>query len=229
MRVVITGTNRGIGLELARQYLARGDTVEAGVRDMTRAEALRRLGGEHPGRLRIHPCDVTDDDSVRAFARAVGQEPVDVLINNAGVLGKLSPLEELDFEDMLHTYSVNALGALRVTVALLPAIRKSTVRKIAHLSSGMASIADNTSGGAYGYRMSKAALNMASRSLAVDLRDEGIISVVINPGWVRTDMGGAGAPTPVEVSVAGIIARIDAMTMEDSGSFLSWRGHKLPW
>jgi NAD(P)-dependent dehydrogenase (short-subunit alcohol dehydrogenase family) len=229
MRVVITGANRGIGLEFARRHLERGDVVEAAVRDPARAGDLKKLADASSGKLRIHPCDVGADASVRAFASGLGGEAVDVLINNAGVMGKMQGLEALEFDALLRTIDVNAVGALRVVSALLPLLRKGHGRKIAHITSGMGSIGDNTSGGAYGYRMSKAALNMASRSIAVDLRGEKIISVVINPGWVKTDMGGSGAPTPVEESVRAMMRLVDGLTLEQSGSFLDYRGHTWPW
>lgn len=231
MRFVISGANRGIGLELVKQLLARGDSVEAGVRDPDRATELMQLGKSPRGasQLRVHPLDVAKDQSARDFAAAIGDRAVDVLINNAGILGKMQSLEELDFEDMLHTYRVDALGALAVTRALLPAMRKGSTRKLVHISTGMASISDNTSGGAYGYRMAKAALNIASKSMAVNLRGERFISVVVNPGWVQTEMGGAGAPTPVHESAAGILERIDKLTLDQSGSFLDYRGGTLAW
>lgn len=232
MRYVVTGANRGIGLELVRQLLERGDTVEAGARDPSSARELASFA-KRPHRegskLRVHAVDVADDASVRAFARSIGDVPVDVLINNAGVLGKMQSLEELDLEDVVHTYRVNALGALAVTRALLPNLRKGGARKVVHISTGMASIADNTSGGAFGYRMSKAALNIASKSMAVNLRGERIISVVMNPGWVQTDMGGSGAPTTVHDSAAGILQVTDALSLEKSGQFLDYRGGTLAW
>jgi NAD(P)-dependent dehydrogenase (short-subunit alcohol dehydrogenase family) len=231
MRFVVTGTSRGIGLELVRQLLARGDVVEAVVRDPERARELAQLGKTPSGaaNLRIHRCDVTDDASVRALAAALDGRAVDVLVNNAGVLGKMSPLEELDLEDMVASYRTNALAPLAVTRALLPNMRRSDVRKVVHISTGMASIGENTSGGAYGYRMSKAALNIAAKSLAINLRGERFVSVVLNPGWVQTEMGGVGAPTPVKESVVGILSVIDRLTLEQSGSFLDYRGGVLPW
>ncbi|MCS6913825.1 MAG: SDR family oxidoreductase [Myxococcota bacterium] len=229
MRIVVTGTSRGIGLEFVRQYLARGDTVEAAARNPAQAPALLALQQAHPETLRVHSCDVADDASVAAFARALGDDPVDVLINNAGVLGGARALTELDPADLLRSYSVNAVGPVRVTRALLPLVLRSPVRKVVGISSGLGSIADNTSGGYYGYRMSKAALNMFARSLAVDFRDQGLISVVINPGWVQTDMGGPSAPTPVAESVGLMIALIDRLTQQDSGCFLHFRGSVFPW
>jgi NAD(P)-dependent dehydrogenase (short-subunit alcohol dehydrogenase family) len=234
MRVVVTGANRGIGLELVRQLLARGDHVEACVRDPERATALRELAGEA---LRVHRVDVTEPASIAELARTLGDAPVDLVINDAGVyggshqsLGQLArDSSPSAWADLASTYAVNAIGALRVTVALLPHVRRGTGKKLVHITSGMGSIADNTSGGYYAYRMSKAALNMMSKSLAVDLRGEGILSVVINPGWVQTDMGGVNAPTPVGDSVRGILTQIDAAALEHSGEFLNWKGGRYAW
>lgn len=228
MRVVITGTSRGIGLELTRQYLARGDSVEAGARHPEASEPLLALQRAHPDLLRLHTCDVTDDESVRAFAHSIGEVAVDLLINNAGVVGKGS-LESFDPEDLVRTYRTNAVGPLLVTRALLPALRRAKGAKIVHITSGMGSIGDNTSGGAYGYRMSKAALNMASKNLSLELAPEGIISLVINPGWVKTDLGGPRATISVEESARLMIERIDAAGPAESGSFLNYRGGTFVW
>lgn len=225
MHIVLTGANRGIGLELARQYLARGDAVTAGVRSPADARELASLGGE---RLRVLACDVAHEPSVRAFAEQVAG-PVDVLINNAGLRVRPDELDD-DLEGALRMFAVNALGALRVTRALLSLLRAAPRARVANLSSGLGSIADNTSGGAYGYRMSKAALNMASRSLAQDLAAFGVCVVALSPGWVQTDMGGAGATLPVEDSVRGMLEVIDRMGPKDSGQFLDHRAGKTwPW
>lgn len=229
MRFIVTGANRGIGLELVRQLAARGDVIEAGARTPSEADELSAITAGAEGRVRVHACDIASDESVRAFAESIGDAPVDILINNAGVLGKMQRFEDLDVEDITRTFSVNALGPVRVARAVLPLLRRGGAKKIAHVSTGMGSITDNTSGGAYGYRMSKAALNMASRSMAVDLRGEGIISVVLNPGWVKTDMGGRGATTPVAESVARMLGIVDRLTLEQSGSFIDFRGHTLSY
>lgn len=229
MRVVVTGTNRGIGLELVRQLVQRGDTVEATARNPGSATELKGLRDRAPDRLRIHALDVSDDRSVEAFASALGGEAIDLLINNAGVGSFGDGLEDLDTQQVLHTFNVNAVGPLRVTRALLPNLRRGQRRCIAHLTSRMGSIADNGSGGSYAYRMSKAALNMASRSMAVDLAPERIISVVIHPGWVQTDMGGPGATTTPEESVRAMLRLIDGLRQEDSGKFFHTNGQLLPW
>lgn len=228
MNLVITGANRGIGLELTRQSLALGNTVHAGTRDPAQAQELTALVGASGGRLHVHALDVTSDESVRAFAAAL-TGPMELLINNAGLRTRRDDLEDLSLEDALRMLQVNALGTLRVTRALLPRLREARGAKIASLSSGLGSIADNTSGGGYGYRMSKAALNMATRSLAQDLRGEGILSVAISPGWVQTDMGGASAPTPVSESAAGLLAVLDRLGLQDSGSYFDFRGERIAW
>lgn len=228
MNLVITGANRGIGLELTRQSLARGDTVHAGAREPAQAQVLTALARASGGRLHVHDLDVTRDESVSAFAAAL-TAPVDLLINNAGRRTRSDDLEDLSLEDALQMLEVNALGALRVTRALLPRLREARGARIASLSSGLGSISDNTSGGGYGYRMSKAALNMATRSLAADLRGEGLIAVAISPGWVQTDMGGASAPTQVSESATGLLTVLDRLTPGDSGGFFDFRGKRIDW
>jgi len=230
MRALVTGANRGIGLELVRQLSARGDTVDACARTPDTATDLKALAGD---KVRLHALDVTDAASVRALATALGDAAIDVVFNVAGIEGGPQSLRELaddlSLDAVTSTFDVNAAGALRVTVAVLPHVRRGTVKKLVHVTSGMGSISDNGSGGSYAYRMSKAALNMMSKSLAVDLKSEGITSVVINPGWVQTDMGGSRAPTPVDESIRGMLSVIDAATLADSGEFLNWKGNRYPW
>ena len=227
MRCVVSGANRGIGLELVRQLVARGDQVDAGVRVPEEAGELRALAAGD--RLRVHRLDHLDPDSIQGLAAALGGAPVDLLINNAGVYGgSRQHLPNIDLEDAVRTFRVNALGPLQMTLALLANL-KAARGKVIHVTSGMGSIGDNNSGAFYAYRMSKAALNMMSRSLAVDLRGAGVASAVINPGWVKTDMGGPGAPTPVEESVRGMLREIDAFTIEHTGAFLDWKGRPYPW
>ena len=231
MRTVVTGANRGIGLELVRQLARRGDEVEACARNPAEAQALKALAG---AKVRLHRLDVADDKSVSALAQALAGAPIDIVFNVAGVYGGPGQsvrqmAEDLLLADVAHTYQVNAIGALRVAVALLPNVRQGAIKKLVHVTSGMGSIDDNTSGGYYAYRMSKAALNMMSRSLAVDLKREGIASYVINPGWVQTDMGGSSAPTRVEDSVEAILREVDRATLADSGEFLDYKGGRLTW
>ncbi|MEZ4365392.1 MAG: SDR family oxidoreductase [Kofleriaceae bacterium] len=227
---VVTGAGRGIGLELVRQLAARGDRVFAVARRPAAATALTELAATTGDRVTVIGADVTSDEEVAALATTIGDQAVDVLINNAGVYGGPNQsLANLDLADCARIFEVNALGPLRVTRALLPQLRRRAGAKLLHVTSGMGSIGDNTSGGDYGYRMSKAALNMASKSLAVDLRRVGICSAVINPGWVQTDMGGPNATTTVEASVAGILRQLDLLSLSTSGTFLDWSGASYPW
>jgi NAD(P)-dependent dehydrogenase (short-subunit alcohol dehydrogenase family) len=226
---LVTGANRGIGLELVRQLAQRGDTVDAAARDPGAATELRGLAELHPGKVHLHRCDVRDDASVRATAAAVGGRTIDVVINNAGVMGKMLSLEDVDCADAVATFDANALGPLRVTRAFLPHLARAERPRVAQISSGMGSIGDNTSGGAYAYRMSKAALNMANRSMSVDLSARGVCCVVINPGWVQTDMGGREAPIPVEESVSRMIGIFEQLTLDDSGGFFDYRGGRFAW
>jgi len=217
--IVITGANRGIGLELARQFKDRGDHVVAACRKPS--EELTKLDVEV-----IEGLDVTDDASVGELAKALGDRTVDVLVNCAGILSDES-LSDLDFDRMRRQFEVNSLGPLRVTAALRGNLGEGS--KVAIITSRMGSIEDNTSGGRYGYRMSKVAVNMAGRSLANDLREAGVAVVILHPGFVRTDMpGGQGLIDPPE-SAAGLIARIDELTMETTGTFRHENGEELPW
>jgi len=217
--VCITGANRGIGLELARQFRDRGDEVVA---------ICRRPSGELAGlgvRV-VDGIDVTDGAEVRRLAERLDGETIDVLVNNAGVLSDES-LDDLDFDRIRRQFEINSLGPLRVTAALRRNLGAGS--KVAIVTSRMGSIDDNTSGGRYGYRMSKAAVNMAGRSLAHDLRPDGVAVVILHPGFVRTDMTGhSGLVDPPE-SAAGLIARIDELTLETSGSFRHANGEHLPW
>jgi len=217
--VCITGANRGIGLELARLFSERGDEVVAGCR--TASDGLADLGVRV-----VDGVDVTDDAAVERLVDSLNGAPVDILVNNAGLLSDES-LDDLDFDRMRRQFEINSLGPLRVTAALRRNL--GTGSKVAIVTSRMGSIEDNTSGGRYGYRMSKVAVNMAGRSLTHDLRPDGIAVVILHPGFVRTEMtGNTGLIDPPE-SAAGLIARIDELTLETSGEFRHANGELLPW
>jgi NAD(P)-dependent dehydrogenase (short-subunit alcohol dehydrogenase family) len=217
--VVITGANRGIGLELARQYIQRGDDVVGLCRSASRE--LNALGAEV-----VEGVEVADDDVVEGLAAKLQGRPVDVLVNCAGVLSDES-LSDLDFDRIRKQFEVNTLGPLRVTAALRENLGEGS--KVAIITSRMGSIEDNTSGGRYGYRMSKAAVNMAGRSLANDLKEAGVAVAILHPGFVRTEMTGhQGLIDPPE-SAAGIIARIDELTLDTTGTFWHSNGEVIPW
>ena len=217
-KILITGANRGIGLELCRQLSVRGDEVIAVCRT-----ASKQLDGL---KLRvIEGVDVSDAESVQGLQGQTGLEELDWLVNNAGILS-VESLESLDYEAMERQFRVNALGPLRVTKALLPKLVPNS--KVGIITSRMGSIDDNTSGGYYGYRMSKAAVNMAGMSLARDLYERRIAVALLHPGMVATDMtGGRGIPT--EQSASGLIRRMDALDISNTGSFWHAEGEKLPW
>jgi NAD(P)-dependent dehydrogenase (short-subunit alcohol dehydrogenase family) len=207
---------------------ARGDEVHATARAPAEAAALASLAARHGGRVRVHRLDLTQDESCRALAAALEGAPVERLFNNAGVGGRWTSLDDLDLEEAARAYDVNALGALRVVRALRANLRAGGAR-VVNVSSTMGSIGDNRSGRSYSYRMSKAALNMATKNLALELEPEGIVVVSVNPGWVKTDMGGPQAPTPVEEAAGDLVRLADGLGGADNGKFLHAKGHELPW
>jgi NAD(P)-dependent dehydrogenase (short-subunit alcohol dehydrogenase family) len=216
---LVTGANRGIGLAICTQLHDRGDQVVAVCR--TPSPELSALGVEI-----IDGIDVSDDASIQTLPARIDNRPIDVLVNNAGRLRR-DGLTQPDDDEVLAQFVVNAMGPLRVTRALLPLL--SSGSKIAHITSRMGSVADNTSGGMYGYRMSKAALNAAAKSMTVDLGPKGIMVAVLHPGFVRTGMTGGNGLVDAPESAAGLIARIDGLTMENSGTFWHMNGEVLPW
>lgn len=216
--VLVTGANRGIGLELCRRFAARGDEIVAVCRNAS--PELRETGAEiHEG------IDVTNDDSVRGLARTLEGRRVDILVNCAGILTRES-LDDLAFDRIREQFEVNAIAPLRVTAVLEDCLRQGT--KVAIITSRMGSIEDNTSGGRYGYRMSKAAVNMAGRSLAHDLAERGVSVFLLHPGMVATEMTGRQGIPPDEAA-ADLVARIDALGPEQSGTFWHAKGDRLPW
>jgi NAD(P)-dependent dehydrogenase (short-subunit alcohol dehydrogenase family) len=227
--VLIIGGNRGIGLEWVKQWLDRGARVFATARKPQSAAELQSLEQSSDGALSIHQVDVGSDESVEKLANGVGADNLDILIHNAGIMGRKG-LNSLDTDDVLHTIDVNAVGALRTVRAFRDSLRKSDGRsKIALLTSLMGSIADNGSGGSYAYRMSKAAMNMAGKSMSVDLAKDNIDVMILHPGWVKTDMGGPNARINVQESVSGMMERLDALNPELSGTFWHSNGKQLPW
>jgi NAD(P)-dependent dehydrogenase (short-subunit alcohol dehydrogenase family) len=217
---VVTGANRGIGLALCERLVERQSTVIAACRGAS--SELKKLGVEV-----VENVEVTDDAGIDRLVAAVGKRSIDLLINNAGILLWNKEFPELDVAGIRKQFEVNALAPLRVTAALQGRLAKGS--KVALITSRMGSIDDNTSGGGYGYRMSKAALNMAGKSLAVDLKGAGIAVAILHPGMVRTEMiGGRGQVEPSEAA-KGLLSRIDELTLETSGGFWHANGERLPW
>lgn len=230
MQYVVTGANRGIGLEFVRQLSTRGDEVIATARRPGKAEDLQKVAENVAASVEIHRLDITDQTSVNQFARDLDGEAIDVLINNAGVLHRGGgPKQGFDFDEIQTDFEVNAKGTLRVIESLVSNVVEDGGGKIVNVTSKMGSIEDNGSGGSYAYRMAKCALNMATRSLALDLSGDGVVAFVIHPGWVKTRMGGTNALISTEESVSNMIDRIDDAGREQSGKFLEWDGGYVPW
>ena len=227
--VLVTGANRGLGLEFTRQYLAEDHAVIALCREPAQAQALQSLAKDSRGALTLVAADVTDQGSVqRAAAQVKGA--VDILLNCAGVIGgRGQRLGSIDYEDWRHVLEVNLLGPARVSEAFLDHVARSSRRLMVTITSGMGSLADNTSGGSIPYRTSKAAVNMLMRSAAIDLRPREISCVVVNPGWVKTDMGGPNAKLSPEESVSALRRLIARLGLGDSGRFYNYDGREYPW
>lgn len=228
---LVTGANRGLGLEFCRQLLARGAHVVATARRPAQAHELGRLVGEHPGHLHVLPLDVADPKSEVEVARelplVLGDERLHLLINNAGLLhsGERWPhVPAANFEDSFRT---NAMGPFLLTQALSPWLADGAT--VANLSSQLGSIERTTRFGTPTYCITKAAQNMATKLLAHALAERGIAVVSLHPGWVQTDMGGEQAPLQAPQSVEGLLRVIDGLSIEDSGRFLDWQGEALPW
>ena len=221
--VLITGANRGIGLEYARQFAAKGYRVIGTARDPAQAAELAEVAD------RVEALDVADGDSVAALARRLDGLPIDILINNAGIFDRSdTTLEAVDFAKIEQAFAVNAFGPLRVTQALLPNLRAGSLKRIVNMSSQLGSI-ERSTGQWYGYRSSKAALNQINRTLAAELGEAGFVCVVLHPGWVRTDMGGENATNTPEQSVRALIALIEGFGAEDNGQFYDFQGATIPW
>ncbi|MBI5114143.1 MAG: SDR family oxidoreductase [Rhodovulum sp.] len=226
--ILVTGASRGIGLGLVDRLAARGDRVLACARDPA-TPALAELTARHAGRVSAHRLDVGDDASVAALAAALDGQPLDVLINNAGLRGpRRQSALDMDFDGFAQTLAVNTLAPLRVAQALLPNLRAGERPRIVTVSSIMGQLSTAPPGDV-AYRASKAAVNKVMQGLAAELRPSGITVVVVHPGWVRTDMGGAGAALTVEQSTRGLVAVIDGLTMAQTGGFFDHDGKSLEW
>jgi NAD(P)-dependent dehydrogenase (short-subunit alcohol dehydrogenase family) len=222
--IVITGASRGLGLEFVRQYAAEGERIIAACRHPESAVALRSVKGD----IKLVPLDVADAGSIHALSDIIG-EPIDVLINNAGVYGKAQTLGKMDYAGWEDVLRINTIGPMHLTDALLPRIVAGKRKLVVGITSLMGSIDDNSSGGYYAYRSSKAGLNAVFKSLSIDLRPHGVTAVVLHPGWVKTDMGGTGAPLEPLESVSGMRAVIAKLGPKESGRFYDYRGKELPW
>jgi NAD(P)-dependent dehydrogenase (short-subunit alcohol dehydrogenase family) len=228
--VLITGANRGLGFEFARQYAADGWRVVATCRNPSGANQLQRLAQETSDMLTVAALDVTDAKSVQNAAAQLNNVDIDVLINNAGIAGPSGQSTgKVDYDAWAQVLDVNTMGPLRLIESFANHIARSDRRLVVAITSGMGSLADNTSGGSIAYRTSKAALNMVMRSAAIDLAPRSISCVLVNPGWVKTDMGGQAARLTPQESVTALRELIETLGPKQSGKFYNYDGREYLW
>ena len=229
--ILITGSNRGLGLEWARQYAKQDWRVYATCRHPAEAGELIELAAQHAN-ITIHRLDVTRQDEIRSLAAELSEQSIDILLNNAGIY--LEKFEDtagagLSYDDWLYTLLVNSLGPMRITEAFAPHVSRSERRLVIAITSHMGSIAEISSPGSYYYRSSKAALNACMKGLSLELRAQGIGVLLLHPGWVQTRMGGPGAQITTAQSVTGMRAIAERFKLADSGRFLRYNGTEIPW
>ena len=239
-RVFITGAGRGLGLAFVKQCLQRGDLVFAGVRRPEKAEQIQPLLAEYPEQLELVALDVTDADALEASWQQIREktEVLDLLINNAGINSMSADsggsaahlrLGQLQGDRILSMFHVNAIAPLIIAQRFIDLLEGSSSPRIVSISSWLGSLTNKSSGGNYSYCASKTALNMLMRCLAFDVLPKGIVSIVVNPGWVQTDMGGSRAKLTPEQSVTGILNVVENLTQADAGRFLNWDGSEHAW
>jgi NAD(P)-dependent dehydrogenase (short-subunit alcohol dehydrogenase family) len=228
--VLITGASRGLGFELAKQYAVEGWRVIACCRKPEDAIALKKLAPSARDMISVVAMDVADNDTVRNAALTLKDVVVDILINSAGIAGvPQQSTGKIDYASWVRVLDVNTMGPLRVLEAFTDNLARSERRLVVTITSGMGSLADNTSGGSIAYRSSKAAVNMVMRSAAIDLAPRGVTCVLINPGWVKTDMGGPDATLSPQQSVSAMRRLIETLGPNDSGKFYNYDGREYPW
>lgn len=228
---LITGANRGIGLEFCRQYAAEGWRVLACTRNPAKSDALNALADRYAGRVQIHALDVSDHARIEQLTLTLASESIDLLINNAGVYldSHTGGFANMDYEAWMRTFFVNTMATLKMSQAFAAQIALSKGKTIVSISSKMGSVGDNSEGGSYMYRSSKAAVNMVIKTLAIELKAEGIITAALHPGWVKTEMGGPNALISPTQSVSGMRQVISRLTAADSGRFYEYDGRPVPW
>jgi NAD(P)-dependent dehydrogenase (short-subunit alcohol dehydrogenase family) len=226
-QVLITGANRGLGLEFTKQYAADGWQVLACCRHPQQATALQALARAHAN-IHIHDLNVADFAQIDALAMQLKDEKIDVLINNAGVFPH-STFGNTNYEDWAEAFKINAMASLKMAEAFVTQVTKSELKKIATLTSKMGSLDDNTSGESYIYRTSKTAVNMVMKSLSIDLKPYGISVVTLHPGWVQTDMGGPNGLIDAHTSVTGLRKVIDGLSLNTTGKFIAYNGSEIAW
>ncbi len=228
--VLITGANRGIGLEFCKQYVKQGWRVIACSRNPKQAMELSKLSAENSN-IKLYKMDVIGRKGVDELANELTDVTIDLLIANAGIYGDSNghAFGNLDYSDWIKTLETNVLGAIKTIEAFMPNLVRSQNPRVAVISSQMGSIADNGSGGSILYRSSKAALNAAMKSLAIDLQTDRVGVLIFHPGWVKTDMGGPSALIDAKTSVTGMVGQIDNFKISETGAFIKYDGTHLPW
>ena len=228
---LITGANRGIGLEFVKQLSAQGWQILACCRNPQQADALFQLAQASGGKITLHQLAVNDPGQISQLAAKLKDQAIDLLLNNAGIYSGRNGerFGSCSTEEWLKVFEINTIAPLRMAEAFVENVAISELKTIACITSKMGSLGDNTSGGAYMYRSSKAALNMVVKSMALDLEAQGIKVALLHPGWVKTDMGGPNALITAQQSVAGMLKIILQLGWQDSGRFLAYDGQEIEW
>ncbi len=227
--ILITGANRGIGLELTEQFSEDGWQVLACCRNPADAGQLQALA-EKDLDIEVHALDVTNYEQMVSLADQLGNKPIDILLSNAGVYGsKSASFGEIDPAEWRHVLEVNTIAPLMLVQAFVEQVAASQQKLVAVISSKVGSIADNSSGGSYMYRSSKTAVNQVVKSLSIDLADRGISAISLHPGWVQTDMGGPNAEIGTDASVSGLKNILQSAGLAQSGQFIEYDGSSIPW
>lgn len=228
---LITGSNRGIGFEFVRQYAQKGWNVIACCRQPESASSLHQLADSFPDLVTIYRLDVADHSQISCLSNHLKKTPIDLLINNAGIYPPSDDggFGRIDYEAWQKAFQINTMAPLKMVEAFLTQISNSQLKTIAIITSKMGSIDDNRGGGSYIYRSSKTAVNMVGKSLSIDLKPQGITTVMLHPGWVRTDMGGPDALISTQESVLGMQKILSNLKLSDSGKFFAYDGKNIPW
>ena len=229
INVLVTGANRGLGLGFVTNYLGKNVNVFSTTRDIKSSRELLALKERFPDNLEIFELDLLKESAGDTLANFLGERPIDILINNAGIGSTNQHFQAVSPKPWLEVLKVNLIAPLMVTQSIIDNVKKGVDKKIYFLSSQLGSIGDNTSGGMYIYRSSKTGLNQVVKSLSVDLKPQGITVVSLHPGWVKTDMGGPNAPVSIDESIEGMTQVIHTTDIRDTGRFLNYDGKELPW
>ncbi|MBK7355498.1 SDR family oxidoreductase [Propionivibrio sp.] len=227
-QVLVTGANRGLGLEFVSQYASAGCQVIACCRDPLKATKLSALVASSAGKISMHALDVSDFSQIERLASELQGQAIDVLINNAGIYPRGS-FGSIDYAEWHKAFLINSMAPMKIVECFVDHVAASRLRKIVTLSSKMGSIADNDGGGSALYRTSKSAVNMVMKNLAIELKSRGFAVATLHPGWVKTDMGGANALISVQQSVAGMRTVIEQLSTDNTGRFIAFDGQEIPW